>query len=70
MTKKWDGMSPENVDLKELNLKENDDFGCGRPGFWILKTQFDHILMLMSFLTLIDKSLSFYPFFGKIIQNY
>lgn len=39
--KKWDGMSPENVDLKELNLKENDDFGCGRPGFWILKTQFE-----------------------------
>jgi len=34
-------MSPENVDLKELNLKENDDFGCGRPGFWILKTQFE-----------------------------
>ena len=33
MTKKWDGMSPENVDLKELNLKENDDFGCGDPVF-------------------------------------
>ena len=53
--------------FKGIKLERKWWFWVWRPGFWIL-TQFEHILMLMSFLTLIDKSLSFSSFFERWLR--